>query len=47
VVVDDVEDHLDACPVEGLDEVAELVDRRREARAAGVRLMRGEERDGW
>ena len=41
VIVDDVEDHLDAGPVQGLDHVAELVQRR--LRVAAVGRLGGEE----
>ena len=46
VVVGHVQDHLQACPVESLDQVAELIHGRRGARPAGVLDVRGEERDG-
>ena len=45
VVVDDVEDDLEAGPVERLDEVAELVDGGRRVGSGGVGLVRREERD--
>jgi hypothetical protein len=44
VVVDDVEDDLQPCPVEGLHEVPELVDRALRAGPAAVRPVRREKR---
>ena len=46
VVVDDVQDDLEARPVERLHEVPELVDRGLRARPAGVGAVRGEEGHG-
>ncbi len=46
VIEDDVEDDLDAGAVEGLDHVAELVDRRLCTLVAGIRGVRCEERHG-
>ena len=45
VVIDDVEDHLDAGAVQRLDEVAELIDRTESILARAVAGMRREERD--
>ena len=45
VVEDDVENHLDARPVQRLDHVAELVDRAERILPRAVGLMRREERD--
>ena len=45
VVVDDVEDHLDAGAVQRLDEVAELIDGAEGVLAQAVAGMRREERD--
>ena len=46
VVVDDVQDDLEARPMERLHEVPELVDRGLRARPAGVGAVRGEEGHG-
>ena len=46
VVVDDVQDHLDARAVQRLDEVPELVDRSQRVATRAVAGVGGEERDG-
>ena len=46
VVEHDVENHFDARAVQGLDHVAELVDRAERILPRAVRRVRGEERDG-